>query len=212
MDRQRVLRLRGANKLAAAQRQQIIFPHQPQNPFPIDLKATLLQGAGHPPIAVAAPVLQGNALHLRPQFHILLYPMALLQLSIKSRPAHSSQAAHTLDTQAALHRHHFPDLLVDAVPPVLSFCWRRASILCKAPLKKSTSKLFSASNCFTARNCCCKLSFSSSAGVKPSLTAWGRHCGSSCRRQPYSRTRGMPNSSAKTDMLAETFIRSTAYC
>src|SRR5262249_5800225 len=112
----------------------------------------------------------------------------------------------------ALQGHHLPDLLVGAVPPALALLWRRASIFCKAPLKKSTSNVFSASNCFTSRNCCCKVTFSSSPGVKFSPTAVGFHCGSKRRRHPYSRTRGTPNSSAKAEMLADTFIRSTAYC
>jgi hypothetical protein len=53
---------------------------------------------------------------------------------------------HALDTQAALQEHHFPDLLVDAVSPESPRFWRRASTFCKAPLKKSTSMVFSASN------------------------------------------------------------------
>src|SRR5205823_6503802 len=182
-----------------------------QHPFAIHRKATLLQLVGDPAVAIASPVLQDNALHLRSQLHILLHPIALLQLPIKSRPAYSCQPAHALDTQAALHRHHLPDLLVDAVTPVFSFFWRRAAILCKAPLKKSTSRIFSASSCLTSRNCCCKLSFSSSLGVKFSLIASGCHFESNCRRQPYSRSRGTPNSLARLLILPATFIRSTAY-
>src|SRR4029077_16850718 len=48
----------------------------------------------------------------------------------------------------SLHRHYVPDLVVDAFWPELSFRWRRASTFCKAPLKKSTSSVLSASNRF----------------------------------------------------------------
>ena len=39
------------------------------------------------------------------------------QRSVESRPADLRQLTHPLDTQAALHRHHSPDLVVDAVSP-----------------------------------------------------------------------------------------------
>jgi len=39
--------------------------------------------------------------------------------SIEPGAADPRQFAHVLDTQTALHRHHFPDLFVDAVPPEL---------------------------------------------------------------------------------------------
>jgi len=40
------------------------------------------------------------------------------------------------------------DLVVDAISPEPLLRWRRASIFCKAPLKKYTSKVFSAKSCF----------------------------------------------------------------
>ncbi len=73
----------------------------------------------------------------------LLPPALLLQGPIKSRPADPRQLTHPLDTQTALHRHHLPDLVVDAVPPDSLLLWRRASTFCKAPLKKSTSSVLS---------------------------------------------------------------------
>src|SRR5260370_17372094 len=63
------------------------------------------------------------------------------------------QLTHALDTQAALQGHHFSDLLVDAVSPEAPLFRRRASIFCKAPLKKSTSSVFSAKSCFRRRTC-----------------------------------------------------------
>ncbi len=59
-----------------------------------------------------------------------------------------NQLAHALDTRAALQKYYFSDLLVDAVSPVSSRFWPRASTFCKAPLKKSASRVFSANNCF----------------------------------------------------------------
>jgi hypothetical protein len=61
------------------------------------------------------------------------------------------QVTHPLDTQAALHRHHSPDLVVDALAPESPLFWRRASIFCKAPLKKSTSRVVSANTRFSCR-------------------------------------------------------------
>jgi hypothetical protein len=63
--------------------------------------------------------------------------------------ADAGQLTHPLDTKVALHRHQFPDLVVDAVSPALVFFWRRASTFCKAPLKKSASSVLSASKRFS---------------------------------------------------------------
>ena len=104
-------------------------------------------------LGVAPPVLQRDSLNHRPDLDVFLSRSLLLQRSVKSRTADPRQLAHVLDTQAALHRHHFPDLVVDAVPPEPLLPWRRALIFCKAPLKKSTSKVFSASTRFRSRTC-----------------------------------------------------------
>src|SRR3954465_5157862 len=71
----------------------------------------------------------------------------------KSWSADSHQLAHSLDTQAALHRHHLPDLVVDTVSPEPPPLRRRAPTFCKAPLKKSTSRVFSASRRFKSLTC-----------------------------------------------------------
>src|SRR5262249_19015400 len=65
----------------------------------------------------------------------------------------ANNGAGALDTQAALPRHHFPDLVVDVGSPELLLRWRRASTFCKAPLKKSTSIVFSPTNRFSCRTC-----------------------------------------------------------
>src|SRR5215472_13080968 len=90
-------------------------------------------------------MLQNDRLNCGSHFHLFFHRPAFLQRSIETRPTHLGQLTHPLDTQAALQRHHFPDLVVDAFAPDTPLCWRRASTFCKAPLKKSSSKVLSAS-------------------------------------------------------------------
>jgi hypothetical protein len=40
-----------------------------------------------------------------------------------------------------LHGHQLPDLVVDAFSPDPAVFWRRASIFCKAPLKKGVEEM-----------------------------------------------------------------------
>src|SRR3974377_2362302 len=95
----------------------------------------------------------GDRLNRGPYFHGLFVRETLLQRPIKAGSAHGGQLTHPLDTQATLQRHHFPHLVVDAVPPEPPLGWRRALIFCKAPLKKSTSIVFSASSRFAWCSC-----------------------------------------------------------
>src|ERR1017187_368109 len=90
-------------------------------------------------------MLQGDPLDGRPHLHAFFHRHLVLQGPIETGTANPRQLAHPLDTQAALHWHHFSHLVVDAVSPEPLLFWRRASIFCKAPLKKSTSNVFSAS-------------------------------------------------------------------
>jgi hypothetical protein len=91
---------------------------------------------------------QGDLLNRRAYLRFFLGRSPLLQRSVKARATDTGQLTHALDTQTALQRHHFSDLVVDAVSPEASLFRRRASIFCKAPLKKSTSSVFSAKSCF----------------------------------------------------------------
>jgi hypothetical protein len=77
-------------------------------------------------------------------FHLRLHRLWFLQPAVEACPVHLGQLTHALDRQAALQRHHFPELLVDAFSPDLLLCRRRASTFCKALLKKSSSSVFSA--------------------------------------------------------------------
>src|SRR6185369_12830033 len=107
------------------------------------------QFRGHAAIAVAPPVLQHDLLNRSSYFHLFLHWLLLLQRAIEASATYLGQVAHPFNTQTALQRHHSPDLVVDAFAPVTSCSWRRASIFCKAPLKKSISKVFSANARFS---------------------------------------------------------------
>ena len=69
---------------------------------------------------------QYNRLNGRSQFHFLRVRFLLIERSIKASSTDRSQGAHPFHTQLALHWHHFPDLVVDAVAPVVSLFRRRA--------------------------------------------------------------------------------------
>src|SRR5262245_61502973 len=99
----------------------------------------------HSSIAVAAPMFQHDLLNGGPHFHLFFDRQTFLQRTIEAGATYLGQLTHPFNTQAALQRHHFPDLVVDAFAPEPPLCWRRASIFCKAPLKKSSSRVFSAS-------------------------------------------------------------------
>src|SRR5690349_989345 len=90
-------------------------------------------------------MLQHDLLNRGPHFQLFFHGQPFLQRAIEAGATYPGQLTHPFNTQAALQRHHFPDLVVDAFPPESSLCWRRASIFCKAPLKKSSSRVFSAS-------------------------------------------------------------------
>src|SRR5262250_2518634 len=139
----------GDHELPRLHRQQIIFPHDARHALVIGQHASSPQFRRNPTVTVAAPMFQHDLLDGRSQFHVFFDRGFVLQETVKSRPAYLRQLTHSLDTRAALHRHHFLDLVVDAVSPELPLRWRRASTFCKAPLKKSTSTVFSASSRFS---------------------------------------------------------------
>src|SRR5580658_946698 len=191
----------GLNPGPGLDREQVIFAHQPRHALVIHNQTTAAQLPAHPPIAVPAAMFQHYFVNRRAHFH-LFFPWRLdRKPAIKSRPAYPRQHTHPLDRQTALQRHHRPHLVVDAVSPAPSFCWRRAAIFCKAPLKKSTSSVRSARSCFRSR-------FSSSSPEdRASIGATGP-CIRICHR--YSKRRGTSSSLAKAEMLWQPFIRATA--
>src|SRR5216683_4568982 len=72
-------------------------------------------------------------------------------MPIESSSAYAGQVTHPLNPWTALQRHYVPDAVVNASSPDLLFSSCRTAICCKAPLKKSTSKTFSASKRFRSR-------------------------------------------------------------
>jgi hypothetical protein len=69
-----------------------------------------------------------------------------------------------LDTQTTLQRHPCSYFVVDALSPGISPCRRRAPTLCKACLKKSTSRVLFANSCFSLMICLRKISSRDRAG------------------------------------------------
>src|SRR3984893_17812013 len=96
-------------------------------------------------------MLQGNLLDDRSHLGLFFVRSLLFQRSIETSATDRNQLAHALDTQAALQKHRSADLLEGPVSPVPPLFWRRASTFRKAPLKKSTSRVFSASSRFSRR-------------------------------------------------------------
>src|SRR5712664_678533 len=146
---------------------------------------------------------QHHFLHRRPHHHVFFHRFLLLQAAVVSRPAYRRQLTHPFHTQTALHRHHSPDLVVDAFAPVLPSPRRRASILCKAPLKKSNSNTFSAKARFNR-------STSLASTASRSRLASGCLSGSSRCRHRYNPRRSTPSSLANVPVFSPCFIRSTA--
>jgi hypothetical protein len=148
-----VVRLGGRHEGLCGDGQQVVLAHQPRHSFVVDRHAAPLEFSGDPAISVTAAVLEGDLLDGRTELHLFLLRVAFGEKTIEPGPADPRQPAHRLHSKAALHGHHFPDLLVDAVSPEPVLDWRRASTFCKAPLKKSTSSVFSPSDCFSRATC-----------------------------------------------------------
>src|SRR4029077_5987105 len=127
-------------------------------------------------------------------------------ISVKSHPTQPDKLAHPFDTQTTLQRHYVPDVVVDARSPIplLSRC--RASIFCKAPLKKSTSSVFSANNRFKS------LISLRSLDSRDFSVGWSSPTSapylSSCHL--YKVCRGTPSSFASHSMFSQFLNRSTA--
>ena len=131
------------------QRQQIVLSHDPGHPLAIHHPSFCPQLFGNTSDSVASPMFEDDLLNSSPQFSFLFLGCLFSQAAIKPGAADLRQVTHPFHTEAALPRHYFPDFVVNAIPPR---CWRRFSTFRKALLKKSTSRLFSASASFTFSN------------------------------------------------------------
>src|SRR6267143_1887214 len=90
--------------------------------------------------------------------HLLLSRPSLPQVSIEPGSTHLGQLAHSLDIQTASQRYPRSYFVVDTSPPEVHLCRRRAPILCKACLKKSTSIVLFANSRLRERICLRKIS------------------------------------------------------
>ena len=133
--------------------------------------------------------------------------MGFLQRPVEPRPAHLGQLTHLLDPQPALPRHHDSDLIIDARAPALPVRWRRASTLCKAPLKQSTSGTFAAKTRLSRLT-----SFRSAASRDVPAEPSPRDSGSSYSRHLDNSRRLMPSSFASATMCLHGFSRPAAVC
>src|SRR5580700_15983 len=88
--------------------------------------------------------------------------LLLLKETVVAAAANTCPSAQELNVDVALLRSHLFQPRVDRFSPDPVFCWRRASTSRKAPLKKSTSNVFSASavfNCLMSRSLGASASF-----------------------------------------------------
>jgi hypothetical protein len=108
----------------------------------VDSPALVFQILGHPAVAVTAAVRQHDLLDPSSQFHAFDLGFALFPVAIKASAADPRQSTNRLDTEVFLRLLYASDFFIDAVSPLPSLAWRRASILRKAPCKKSTSSAF----------------------------------------------------------------------
>src|SRR6185295_5649638 len=159
----------------------------------------------HSTIAIAAPMFEHDLLNGGPHFHLFFDGQTFLQRAIEAGPTYLGQLTHPFNTQAALQRHHFPDLVVDAFAPEPSFCWRRASTFCKAPLKKSSSRVLSASTRLSWLTSLRRVDSREFCGGGHSLLSGG----SSWSRQRYNSRRSISNSLDSAKISSHCFMRST---
>src|SRR5205807_10423881 len=142
-------RVRGELEPLRSYRHQIVFLHDPHHAFVVDLHSSAAQLRGDSSIPVTPNMIQGDLQDHRSHFRLFYDRSPLFQRSVETSATDRNQLVHALDTQAALQKHYFSDLLVDPISPVSPLFWRRASSFCKALLKKSTSRVFSASSRFS---------------------------------------------------------------
>src|SRR5260221_6258872 len=93
-------------------------------------------------------MLEGNLLDYRSHLQLFFDRLLLFQPAVETSATDRHQLPQAFDAQVSFQKHYFSDLVVDAVSPVPPRFWRRDSTFCKGPLKKSTSRVFSAKSCF----------------------------------------------------------------
>src|ERR1700691_2823570 len=110
-----MLRVDRENKFSPAHTQQVVDPHQPQNPLVIYPPPCPNQFAMHAPIAVSRP-LQRDLLNLTAQVHVGFLAWSAHQETVISRPAHARDL--TEPVHRCLRFRGFADLLVEPLLPL----------------------------------------------------------------------------------------------
>jgi hypothetical protein len=105
-------------------RQQVVFAHQTRHPLMIDEQTAPPQFCGHAALTVATPMFQHDLLNRGPHSHLFFGGQTFLQQAIEVGATYLRQLTYPFNTQAALQRHHFPDLVVDTFAPLPPLCWR----------------------------------------------------------------------------------------
>src|SRR5215469_12990601 len=103
------------NKFSAAQTQQVVHAHQPQNPLVIYHPSSPQQFAMQASIAVSRP-LQRDLLHLATQVHVGFLAWPAQPETVISRPAHARDLTQPL--HCCLRFRGFADLPVEPVLPL----------------------------------------------------------------------------------------------
>src|SRR5262249_33117989 len=151
-NRQIMLAVGGHDVLAPPYRQQVIFGHQARHAFAVHSPSLLFQVPAYTAIPITAAGGDDDLLDPSSQFHgphpwsPTPRPPSLVSppfpVAIKPGPADPRSPTHPLDTEVFLRLLYASDFFVDAVSPPPLLARRRASILRKAPCKKSTSSTF----------------------------------------------------------------------
>src|SRR5215467_12809902 len=124
------------NKFSPAHAQQVVDPHQPQNPLVIYHPSSPQQFAMHASIAVSR-ALQRDLLHLAAQVHVGFPAWPAQPETVISRPAHARYLAQPV--HGCLRFRGFADLLVEPLLPLATMGCGCSLKRRKAFFKKSFS-------------------------------------------------------------------------
>jgi hypothetical protein len=115
-------------------------------------------GVSHQTELVPPSMLKDNILDRGSYGHFFFFSRPSSHVAIESSTANVRQTAHPLDTQVTLQWHLSLYFFVDAPSPRLFLRGRRALTLCKARLKKSTSRVLFANSRLSLRICLRRIS------------------------------------------------------
>src|SRR5207249_2237433 len=112
----------------------------PLHSFPTRRSSDLTPQFCRDPAPAVAGHLQGQVLESVAQFHVPVYWLRGLPVTVEPRSAHLPQLAHPPSREPATRLHFLLDLLVDSSLPVSACSFRCSSTRCKHRRKKSISK------------------------------------------------------------------------